>query len=261
MKRYFVQYHKAEELGLPNHRPEFNVDNKGFRDGLKFFTKKRPPINEYCFLIVGISGIGKRKEFYLWNLIKIENVNFDGEFYRAEGSGIEFRNPILLNNLPRFQELKTRVANFSLGFTDITNLEFCNDLIGILDEYESYLLVQALYDDNLDKVNKARKLSSEEREKIIAMSSDKPDKKLVTITVYNRNPVVIAEALERSNGICGKCFQKAPFTRDKDGSEYLEVHHKIPLSENGDDTLENTIALCPNCHRHAHYGKATYNDR
>ncbi len=25
------------------------------------------------------------------------------------------------------------------------------------------------------------------------------------------------------------------------------------LANNGDDTVENAIALCPNCHRKAHY--------
>jgi 5-methylcytosine-specific restriction protein A len=34
----------------------------------------------------------------------------------------------------------------------------------------------------------------------------------------------------------------------------LEVHHKKQLSEGGEDTVENAIALCPNCHREAHYG-------
>jgi len=28
----------------------------------------------------------------------------------------------------------------------------------------------------------------------------------------------------------------------------------VPLSEGGEDTLENAIALCPNCHRKMHYG-------
>ena len=51
---------------------------------------------------------------------------------------------------------------------------------------------------------------------------------------------------------------KAPFNRDSNDTEYLEVHHKLPLAENGDDTVENAIALCPNCHRHAHYGKKTF---
>ncbi|WP_256325004.1 HNH endonuclease signature motif containing protein [Nitrosomonas sp. Nm132] len=42
--------------------------------------------------------------------------------------------------------------------------------------------------------------------------------------------------------------------RKHDGSPYLEVHHKIPLAFGGEDTVVNAIALCPNCHREAHYG-------
>jgi 5-methylcytosine-specific restriction endonuclease McrA len=41
----------------------------------------------------------------------------------------------------------------------------------------------------------------------------------------------------------------------QDGRPYLEVHHVVPLSEGGDDTLENAAALCPSCHRELHYGK------
>ncbi|MFM5358466.1 HNH endonuclease [Aeromonas veronii] len=42
--------------------------------------------------------------------------------------------------------------------------------------------------------------------------------------------------------------------RIKDGTPYLEVHHKEKLADGGEDTLENTIALCPNCHRKFHFG-------
>ncbi|MEC5166165.1 putative HNH restriction endonuclease [Flavobacterium sp. PL11] len=48
------------------------------------------------------------------------------------------------------------------------------------------------------------------------------------------------------------------FLRDNGNTPYLEVHHKKPLAEDGDDTIENAFALCPNCHRHAHYGKISY---
>ncbi|WP_413817679.1 HNH endonuclease [Pseudomonas viridiflava] len=33
----------------------------------------------------------------------------------------------------------------------------------------------------------------------------------------------------------------------------MEVHHKIRLADGGLDTLENAVALCPNCHRATHY--------
>ncbi|HDR7378766.1 TPA: HNH endonuclease [Bacillus toyonensis] len=40
----------------------------------------------------------------------------------------------------------------------------------------------------------------------------------------------------------------------KDGTPYLEVHHVVPLATGGEDSVENAVALCQNCHRKAHYG-------
>jgi 5-methylcytosine-specific restriction endonuclease McrA len=39
--------------------------------------------------------------------------------------------------------------------------------------------------------------------------------------------------------------KQAPFNRTKDNSPYLEVHHKKRLSEGGEDSVKNAIALCP----------------
>ncbi|WP_343928453.1 HNH endonuclease signature motif containing protein [Pigmentiphaga daeguensis] len=64
---------------------------------------------------------------------------------------------------------------------------------------------------------------------------------------YVRNPDVVAEALHRARGQCGRCKQPAPFSRRKDGSPYLEVHHIQLLKDGGEDRVENAIALCPNC--------------
>ncbi|MBY8114030.1 HNH endonuclease [Vibrio fluvialis] len=38
------------------------------------------------------------------------------------------------------------------------------------------------------------------------------------------------------------------------GNPYLEVHHLIRLIDDGPDTPENCVAVCPNCHRELHYG-------
>jgi len=108
------------------------------------------------------------------------------------------------------------------------------------------------------KIKKARKISREKRLEILSQSNPKPTKTIVSQTVFNRNPYVVAEVLERANGVCEKCKKSAPFKKDIDNKPYLEVHHIIPLAENGEDTLENAIALCPNCHRHSHYGAQTY---
>lgn len=92
------------------------------------------------------------------------------------------------------------------------------------------------------------------RQKRLANANKKPERKIVETIVFIRNPDVVAEVLERANGICEKCENKAPFLRKSDSSPYLEVHHKIRLADDGEDTVENAIALCPNCHREAHYG-------
>jgi 5-methylcytosine-specific restriction protein A len=76
----------------------------------------------------------------------------------------------------------------------------------------------------------------------------------MTSVGFKRNPDVVVETLSRANGVCEKCNKNAPFLRKKDKTPYLEVHHKTMLSNGGEDTLENTIAVCPNCHRELHYG-------
>lgn len=262
MKKYYIQYHKAEDLGLPYREPKYDGTNDCFVNGLRFFTKKKVlenAINSICFLIVGFGKKGKMN-FYLWSSINIEFVEFKEPLYWAEGSGIQFKNPILLNSFDNFMELKDFTGNFGLGFTDISKLKIANDFIKIADDYENQLSKTRDLENDWEKIKEARKLSISERAEILKKSNKKPEKTRVSVTVYKRNIYVIAETLERAKGVCEKCNNPAPFTKDKDGSEYLEVHHKVPLSENGDDTIENTIALCPNCHRHAHYGINTYND-
>ena len=79
------------------------------------------------------------------------------------------------------------------------------------------------------------------------------------IKVYKRNPDVVAEVLIRASGVCENCNQPAPFIRAKDGTPYLEVHHKIRLASGGEDTIANAIAVCPNCHRELHFGSIAHN--
>lgn len=73
---------------------------------------------------------------------------------------------------------------------------------------------------------------------------------------YVRNADVVAQVLIDAQGICLRCEKTAPFKR-KDGTPFLEVHHVVPLSEGGLDTVENARAICPNCHREAHFRAET----
>ena len=97
-------------------------------------------------------------------------------------------------------------------------------------------------------------LTKGERSKRLKSALRIPKILTVTTTTYQRNPDVIAEVLERARGICERCGATAPFIRASDGTPYLEVHHKKRLADGGEDTVENAVAVCPNCHRELHFG-------
>ena len=73
---------------------------------------------------------------------------------------------------------------------------------------------------------------------------------VLTKTHY-RSPYVAEYARRKANGICQLCGNPAPFNDPYD-KPYLEIHHVKWLSRGGSDTVENVVALCPNCHSRMH---------
>jgi 5-methylcytosine-specific restriction endonuclease McrA len=67
-----------------------------------------------------------------------------------------------------------------------------------------------------------------------------------------RSLAISLYVLRRANGYCEGCGTPAPFEKH-DGTPYLEPHHTKRLSDDGPDHPARVIALCPNCHRRAHY--------
>lgn len=69
--------------------------------------------------------------------------------------------------------------------------------------------------------------------------------------IQTRSKAIKLYTKKRANGICEGCEAEAPFN-SKEGP-YLEVHHMLRLADGGPDHPKNVIALCPTCHRRAHY--------
>lgn len=105
-----------------------------------------------------------------------------------------------------------------------------------------------------NEVEASERDTPERRKARLEKANKLPAKVQVTTVAYKRNPDVVVEVLHRANGRCERCQKAAPFIRKSDGTPYLEVHHKVQLAENGEDTVENAEALCPNCHREQHFG-------
>ena len=80
-----------------------------------------------------------------------------------------------------------------------------------------------------------------------------PDRANVVVQVIKRDNRVRAHAIKRAKGKCEYCNVRGFLTTS--GDFYLEAHHIIALCDSGRDTVDNVIALCPQHHRQAHYGK------
>jgi 5-methylcytosine-specific restriction protein A len=102
-----------------------------------------------------------------------------------------------------------------------------------------------------NRERQAKRLSAGELKNRAKLAPRKAGNRYVVAKQYDRNEYVAELARRRANGVCQFCDSPAPF-KNKKGEPYLEVHHIIWLARGGPDTLDNTVALCPNCHKRMH---------
>lgn len=87
----------------------------------------------------------------------------------------------------------------------------------------------------------------------IPVGVTEPEMTYRTSASYARDPKVRSYVITRANGNCEYCGEKG-FLMSDGKSHYVEAHHIIALADDGKDTPENVIALCPKHHREAHFG-------
>lgn len=103
---------------------------------------------------------------------------------------------------------------------------------------------EALIESNIDELRK-----------VAVMKSTKNVTTREQKVIYRARSVAIKfYVLSRAAGACEGCKNPAPFKKS-DGSPYLEPHHTQMLADDGPDHPRYVIALCPNCHRKAHYAE------
>jgi 5-methylcytosine-specific restriction protein A len=103
----------------------------------------------------------------------------------------------------------------------------------------------------LAKAKKARRLSDQEVENRAQNAKKRTGQRSITSKQHDRDPWVAEHAKRAANGVCQLCENDAPF-KNKAGEPFLETHHIIWLAKGGEDTINNTVALCPNCHKKMH---------
>ncbi|MCV2366439.1 HNH endonuclease [Paucibacter sp. DJ1R-11] len=219
-----------------------------------YWHPKRPRISFVCvivddkvygvFKVTGVQAEGSSKD-----LASAEYLAFDS------GKSKRLCRRFALHEVPSLA-VGQRVSGWERGRTRTPVQRLGNEFFGevSIGSPGGALLRDQVDREFMARVEAAKREPSIERQRRLREAPEVPAKVLVPTYVFNRNPDVVAEVLERACGVCEKCKKRAPFERSKDGSPYLEVHHKVLLAEGGKDTVGNAIAVCPNCHREAHYG-------
>ncbi|MDW4548834.1 HNH endonuclease [Defluviimonas sp. D31] len=92
------------------------------------------------------------------------------------------------------------------------------------------------------------------RERALAASRAEPARGERAANVFERSRVIRSYVFARAKGKCEDCGHGAPFVTAK-GEPFLEAHHIRRLTDGGPDDPRFMIALCPNCHRRAHFGR------
>lgn len=95
------------------------------------------------------------------------------------------------------------------------------------------------------------RLSDKELARYTAVKNVNREPKTTEAVVYYRDPYLKQMVKRIAEGKCQYCGESAPFV-DKQGEPYLEAHHVIRLADGGKDTIDNVVAICPNCHRKVH---------
>ena len=126
---------------------------------------------------------------------------------------------------------------------DLGSSEFLSDIESFVDAVHRFKAA-------LNQDDPAQLSDSEIRNKAAAAPAT-PKSLTTAVVVYARSPHVAELAKRRARGKCELCKQPAPFNNTSN-KPYLESHHIVWLARGGADRPENTVALCPNCHRKMH---------
>lgn len=124
--------------------------------------------------------------------------------------------------------------------------------LGLIEDYDKYILpYEYIKRKEVMQKKKVKKLTTGYLYTRALNANVKSWKRLTKSYVYETDPHVEEFAKRWADGICQLCEKPAPF-KDKQGEPYLKIHHIDWLSRGGEDSIYNTIALCPNCHEKMH---------
>ncbi len=212
----------------------WDIDFKGYSNNKKIISDNLDNVPDCLVKVPGSVGCHIKYQHAQEYLPKIKNANFSFIKYAIE----------------KTSQLPAMRGAHSEGM-----ISYLSEFLGKKVPNPTYFISEDKYSLKMEKDEKsARNLSDLYLEEKVNKSIRKPSTTNVASIKYNRNPYIVEYAKRKAKGVCQDCHKPAPFIGKPSGEPFLETHHIVPLANGGEDTIENTIALCPNCHRKRHYG-------
>ncbi|MEG2789948.1 MAG: HNH endonuclease signature motif containing protein [Romboutsia sp.] len=242
-------------------------------------TSKVDPPKLLIKSIYELSYVTKEEFAYILYYAHNLNWNFNDiitEIYSLR-QGKYAKQNVSKENINKYNDVKFIVFFTNLGVINYENKQYSfnqniynryHSLIEHIDIYNvSNIEIHPVYineddeeysiDSNIEEENtyiidgKALEVQNNRQPELVSYSSSKPK--------YRVNNRIKKTAIEISEYKCNISSEHITFKNKKD-KHYMEGHHFIPMSAQGDfeninlDRVENIATLCPNCHRAIHYG-------
>jgi hypothetical protein len=149
-----------------------------------------------------------------------------------------------------------------IGFGNATNFELNENESRELNRiWHSLIGPRSQERANREFDDQAASLESAPLERLLqeyhrhARAAGPPRRTQAMAIIFERDPYVKAIARVRAAFRCEVPDCPSPSFPSISKEPYCEVHHLIPLAENGEDTIENAVCVCANHHRELHFGK------
>jgi len=166
-----------------------------------------------------------------------------------------------LSNYKKVNDIqKNLIKLYPTIITDLFVADSLNHFLIGTDEGKKLVIDLSNVNDSLEQEEIIDDIESDQnfkqltniKSKIQQLETDKNDIITVNLKRYKRSAYLMSLIKKYRNYTCQFCPTKII---KEHGGYYIEACHIVPKANNGKDTLNNILVLCPTCHKRFDYAK------
>lgn len=235
--RIWFAHQSLEDAGIPRHWNAFGSGRPVLRRSNHITVEVNPAIHGVNRMVNGLFAVDEETG----HTVLLHRGNIGGS---REGIGkTSFMEWYTGTQVGFFDPSRDDGEESAVLVADLESSEFLIQLEAFVDAVHRFKAA--------GKADNPARMSDAELIQKAAKAPKKPKSYTRASVVYERHRYVAEYAKRRAAGKCELCRMSAPFT-NASNEPFLESHHIVWLAHGGPDSIDNTVALCPNCHRKMH---------